>query len=173
MQSNPVPCSSSGFHTTQYDLNIKHSSKPDSNRCEFPYYIVRFKLVFIFVYFFLCLFCFHTTQYDLNSIGSSQTYTKRLRFPYYIVRFKPVAHYIHTGHLKRFHTTQYDLNERYLAAQKAVVAGFHTTQYDLNKIGLEVSNTVASFHTTQYDLNICFVPYFIDFSQVSILHSTI
>ena len=119
-----------GFHTTQYDLNPFISFVKIQPLVVFPYYIVRFKLIYLITE--TCIYTrFHTTQYDLNLVGWSEPgegqefpyYIVRFKlfacnacninqilFPYYIVRFKPYTFPAGTGGEKGFHTTQYDLN---------------------------------------------------------------
>ena len=161
------------FHTTQYDLNRTAFAPITSLAEQFPYYIVRFKLLEKMntpdistrfhttqydlndSFFEVSVFFdarFHTTQYDLNTVMRGLLCRKCPKFPYYIVRFK----------------------RRRNARVSHFSSGFHTTQYDLNLFLLLQKRAYRySFHTTQYDLN-AFEPfYFFDIIYVSILHSTI
>ena len=75
----------------------------------FPYYVVRFKLLYISA---VLLFQqgFHTTQYDLNLPPAPANLVSGAEFPYYIVRFKHILMRRKEWDKTSFHTTQYDLN---------------------------------------------------------------
>ena len=84
------------FHTTQYDLNFIEKPQVLRRVFLFPYYIVRFKLKWLF-HSFSFLMRFHTTQYDLNKNNRTTQCKMEKKFPYYIVRFKriPVTIRVH------------------------------------------------------------------------------
>ena len=117
-----------GFHTTQYDLNIQKPISTQEERDEFPYYIVRFKRSTKnrkknrengFPYYIV--------RFKLFSL--SYIYFIIIKFPYYIVRFKQDTEKWETLCDRSFHTTQYDLNKnqkRYVYFRE-VVSILHST----------------------------------------------
>ena len=138
-----------GFHTTQYDLNVLcmtymtqaiysfHTTQYDLNfrfifcfcyASMFPYYIVRFKLVFFIAPVIAPIkFPYYIVRFKLcSSSGSGNAHNP---FPYYIVRFK----HCRCGMKKHYQS------------------GFHTTQYDLNRLRLDIScrkTKVSILHST-------------------------
>ena len=118
----------------------------------FPYYIVRFKLRPILFSSF-SFSGFHTTQYDLNFSHFFIFHLVLFQFPYYIVRFKPSVFYFVflIFHLFPYYIVRFKLSND--DGKKRNNIRFHTTQYDLNhtyyfshrKLGLQFPYYIVRF----------------------------
>ena len=86
------------FHTTQYDLNKEKQNGNVFKDDEFPYYIVRFKPLFLVTLLFLHRkFPYYIVRFKHGILDHLRG--RNTSFPYYIVRFKQHSqlplHFLH------------------------------------------------------------------------------